>query len=112
MGHDARNQSRAKRGPLMGNRYVSISQQSRFASITLVADRDVSSEVVGGPATAPAQTLLRYPQHKVPSGVSFHGGAIAPGVPLHLLFWGDYWNNAGAQQHADIRQKVQELVAG
>jgi hypothetical protein len=96
----------------MGIRFVPVYQLNGLVSVSLVADRDVASEGPWPPRTAPAQTLLRYPNHKVPSGVSFHRGAIAPSVPLQLLFWGDYWNNAGSQQHADIRSKVQELLSG
>jgi hypothetical protein len=91
---------------------ISGSLVEKESFVSLVAGRQVSSEPPGVPPTAPTQTLLRFDQHKTPTDLTFHGGAIAPALPIQLLFWGEFWRSLGAQQRSDIEARAQELLAG
>jgi hypothetical protein len=66
-----------------------------------------------GARTAPiGGTLLTYAPTIAPTNLTFQGGAIAPGVPVELLFWGDWWNAAGAGERDALISAVQTLLAG
>jgi hypothetical protein len=41
------------------------------------------------------------------TNVVFHGGAIAPGVPVQIIFWGDAWN---AEPSATLRNQLVEAA--
>jgi hypothetical protein len=66
------------------------------------------------PQTVPAGgNILRFTEHRDPGGVSFHGGAIAPGLPVQLIFWGSWWAGPdGNALRATLEAKVQNLLSG
>src|SRR6266550_1889177 len=83
-----------------------------FSFMTFRDSRSVSSCVPGQRTVPAGGLLLKYAPTKSPTNVTFQGGAIAPGVPVELVFWGDWWNNAGAQLRGDLIGAVQNILAG
>ena len=81
-------------------------------ALVFLTGRTFSSVPPGEPPSEPAETLLRYPGANSASDVVSGGGAIAPSVPVQLLFWGSFWNDAGALARDALIAKVQELLSG
>jgi hypothetical protein len=80
--------------------------------LTFREGRSVSS-CPPGPRTVPVGgTLLKYAPTKSPTDLTFQGGSIAPGVPVQLVFWGDWWNGDGQGLRSDLESAVQNILAG
>ncbi len=80
-------------------------------AIVFLTGRTFSSVPPGQPPSEPAQTLLRFPGANTVSDVVSGGGAIAPSVPVQLLFWGVYWYDRPAIVDTLVA-KVQDLLSG
>ena len=81
--------------------------------LVYLTGRTFSSEPSGSVPSEPESTLLTYPGDNSASDVTYSGGAIAPSIPVQILFWGDYWNDSpGAATRDLLITKVQELLSG
>jgi hypothetical protein len=57
--------------------------------------------------------ILRFSEHKDPGGVTWHLGLTLSGLPVQLLFWGNWWTSAdGATRRATLESQIQTLLAG
>src|SRR4051794_39012116 len=82
----------------------------RFAITTnrpaLLAEVANMNGPFGGDFTSPSNDL------SVPS-MSNDGGAIATGVPVQLIFWGDAWNQPSTSPSAaELTAAVKSVLAG
>ena len=96
----------------MSGRFVDVHDNTGISTLAYVLERDVSSETPGRPSTAPAETLLVFPDHRGQTSLTWHNGSVASGIPVQLLFWGDYWNQSGAGLRGQLITQVQELLTG
>jgi hypothetical protein len=95
----------------MGMRFFSIPprQTEPVNLVSVVSGRTLSSEAPG-PATTPRSATLRYTRSKANTALGFRGGALAPGVPVQLLFWGSFWLGPGAAQRHALESHVKQLL--
>jgi hypothetical protein len=82
-----------------------------FSFMTFRDSRSVSSCVPGQRTVPAGGLLLKYAPTKSPTNVTFQGGAIAPGVPVELVFWGDWWNNAGKPLRDSLESAVKNILS-
>ena len=72
-----------------------------------------SERTFEGSWSNPNVPVLVFKDHSLPGfSVQNHGGPVASGTPVQLLFWGDWWNSdeASARRNLYIR-RVQDLLA-
>lgn len=77
-------------------------------------ERSVSSEPPGGPHTASTETVLLYPPTRAPQNVTYHGGLLGGGLPgglpVQLIFWGNWWDTTGAGLRTGLEDAVKTLI--
>lgn len=56
--------------------------------------------------------VLVFADHALPgTSVDFHGGPIGTGLPVQLIYWGEWWTTpAGATRRAMINDRTQRLI--
>jgi len=61
----------------------------------------------------PDVPVLVFADHSLPGfSVQNHGGPVGSGIPVELLFWGDWWNSADGIARRDLYiTRVQALLA-
>src|SRR6267154_1594137 len=61
----------------------------------------------------PDVPVLVFADNKLPgASVQNHGGIVASGTPLQLLFWGDFWNTAEGNGKLNLYiSRIQALLA-
>src|SRR5258708_4094532 len=66
------------------------------------------------PQNAPVGQDFNFPNNPGTSTwLSFHGGAIATGVPVQLIFWGSIWNQPSTSPSmGELINAVQKVLAG
>ncbi len=66
------------------------------------------------PQNAPVGQDFNFPNNPGSStSLSFHGGAIATGVPVQLIFWGSIWNQPSTSPSmGELINAVQKVLAG
>ena len=60
-----------------------------------------------------ASTLLVFKDHNMPGpSVIYHGGVVATGKPVHLIYWGGWWlTPEGQQRRALLDERTKALIA-
>ena len=72
-----------------------------------------SERAFQGAWSNPFVPVLVFADHSLPGfSVQHHGGPVGSGMPVELLFWGDWWNTAeGAARLTLYSTRVQALLA-
>jgi hypothetical protein len=81
--------------------------------LTFRSGRSISSEPPGAPKTVTAGgVLLKYAPTVPQTNLTNHEGAIAPGAPIQLIFWGDWWNGPGQPLRTSLEAAAQAILTG
>jgi hypothetical protein len=71
----------------VGGVFVPLSRSVESVTRTISSNPYPRTVPVGG-------NLIRFTEHRDPGGVSFHGGPIAPSLPVQLVFFGEVGGRA------------------
>lgn len=75
----------------------------------------LSDESYQGAWSRDRNPIILFADHNLDgTTMSHHGGTVAGtpgGVPVQLLFWGSWWQGAGAASRANIQAQTQRLLA-
>jgi hypothetical protein len=92
----------------MPNRtYINVKDSTSFPTIIF------DEQTFGSPWSNPNVPLLIFKDNSLTgSSVDPHGGPVGSGIPVELLFWGDWWNSDEGKVRRDkYITRVQEMLA-
>jgi hypothetical protein len=92
----------------MSNRtFINVNDKASYATYIF------SEQEFEGSWSNPNVPLLIFSDNSLTgTSVDNHGGAVGSGVPVELLFWGDWWNSdEGVARRSLYVTRVQELLA-
>jgi hypothetical protein len=85
----------------------------KVTDTTSVVTALFSEQTFQGSWSHPNVAVLVFADSQLPGfSVQHHGGPVGSGLPVELLFWGDWWNSVeGANRRALIMDRTQALLA-